>query len=111
MDREIATEDNVQWLREHRYRFQVASRERTSHLDAKAAQRMVTQSRHGVHLHKVLSEHGQESRLYCFSELRAAKERAIVERFAKRFEDSLQRTTATLRPHPPSCVLSPLRLR
>ena len=28
-------------------------------------------------------------RLYCFSEERAAKERGIVERFAKRFEDAL----------------------
>ena len=48
--------------------------------------RIETASSHGVHLHKVLSEDAQEVRLYCFSEERAAKERGIVERFAKRFD-------------------------
>ena len=51
--------------------------------------RIETASSHGVHLHKVLSDDAQEVRLYCFSEERAAKERGIVERFAKRFEDAL----------------------
>lgn len=37
----------------------------------------------------VLSEDGQEVRLYCFSEQRAAKERAIVERLASHFEAAL----------------------
>ena len=65
------------------------SRERTRHFDAEAAVRIETASSHGVHLHKVLSDDAQEVRLYCFSEERAAKERGIVERFAKRFEDAL----------------------
>ena len=42
-----------------------------------------------MHLHKVLADHGQEVRLYCFSEACAAKERGIVERFAQRFETAL----------------------
>ena len=49
MDRGIATEDRVQWLREHRYL--VVSRERTRHFDAEAAVRIETASNHGVHLH------------------------------------------------------------
>ena len=89
MDRGIATEDRVQWLREQGYRYLVVSRERTRHFDAEAAVRIETASSHGVHLHKVLSDDAQEVRLYCFSEERAAKERGIVERFAKRFEDAL----------------------
>ena len=89
MDRGIATEDRVQWLREHGYHYLVVSRERTRHFDAEAAVRIETASSHGVHLHKVLSDDAQEVRLYCFSEERAAKERGIVERFAKRFEDAL----------------------
>ena len=75
MDRGIATEGRVQWLREHRYRYLVVSRERTRHFDAEAAVRIETASSHGVHLHKVLSDDAQEVRLYCFSEERAAKER------------------------------------
>ena len=80
MDRGIATEDRVRWLRDEGYRYLVVSRERTRHFDAQAAVRIETASSHGVHLHKVLSEDGQEVRLYCFSEERAAKERGIVRR-------------------------------
>ncbi len=91
MDRGIATEDRVRWLREHQYRYLVVSRERTRHFDADAALSIETASHHRVHLHKVLSDDAQEVRLYCFSEARAAKERAIVERFAQRFEAALTR--------------------
>ena len=91
MDRGIATEDRVRWLREHQYRYLVVSRERTRHFDADAALSIETASHHRVHLHKVLSDDGQEARLYCFSQARAAKERAIVERFAQRFEAALTR--------------------
>ena len=96
MDRGIATEDRVQWLREQGYRYLVVSRERTRHFDAEAPVRIETASSHGVHLHKVLSEDAQEVRLYCFSEERAAKERGIVERFAKRFEDALTKLSEGL---------------
>ena len=89
MDRGIATEDRVRWLREHQYRYLVVSRERTRHFDADAALSIETASHHRVHLHKVLSDDAQEARLYCFSQARAAKERAIVERFAQRFEAAL----------------------
>ena len=91
MDRAIATEDRVRWLREQGYRYLVVSRERTRHFDTDAALSIETASHHRVHLHKVLSDDGQEARLYCFSQARAAKERAIVERFAQRFEAALTR--------------------
>ena len=96
MDRGIATEDRLRWLREHGYRYLVVSRERTRYFDAQAALRIETASKHGVHLHKVLSDDGQEVRLYCFSEERAAKERGIAERFAKRFEDALSQLSEGL---------------
>ena len=89
MDRGIATEDRVQWLRDHGYGYLVVSRERFRQFDPDAAQRIETASRQGVHLHKVVSEDGHEARLFCFSEERAAKERGIVERFARRFETAL----------------------
>ena len=89
MDRGIATEECVSWLRENAYRYLVVSRERTRHFDPEVARRIETASRQGVHLHKVVSEDGQEVRLYCFSEERANKERAMVERFAGRFEQAL----------------------
>ena len=89
MDRGIATEQCVKWLRDNDYRYLVVSRERIRHFDPEAAQRIETAQRHGVHVHKVVSDDGEEVRLHCFSEERANKERAIVERFASRFEKAL----------------------
>ena len=96
MDRGIATEQCVQWLRENAYRYLVVSRERTRHFDPEAAVCIETASRHGVHLHKVVSDDGEEVRLHCFSEERAHKERAIVERFATRFEQTLTKLSEGL---------------
>ena len=79
----------MKWLRDNDYRYLVVSRERTRHFDPEAAVCIETASRHGVHLHKVVSDDGQELRLHGFSEERANKERAIVERFAGRFEQAL----------------------
>ena len=59
MDRGIATEDRVQWLRNNGYRYLVVSRERIRQFDPDAAQRIETAQRQGVHLHKVVSEDGQ----------------------------------------------------
>ena len=89
MDRGSATEDHIQWLREQGYRYLVVNQARTRHFDAAAAVRLETASSHGVQLHKELSDDAHEVRLYCFSEKRTDKERDLVERFAKRFEDAL----------------------
>ena len=69
--------------------YLVVSRERHRQFDADAAVSVRTQSNQTVHLHKVVSTDPDEARLYCYSEERAHKERAIVERFAARFEAAL----------------------
>ena len=89
MDRGVATDDCITWLREHGYRYLVVSRERHRQFDAAAAVSIQTQSKQTVHLHKVVSADPDEVRLYCYSEERAEKERGIVERFAVRFETAL----------------------
>ena len=90
MDRGVATEANLQWLREQGYRYLVVSRERTRHFDPQQALCIETASKQKVHLQKVAAEDGQEVRLYCYSEAREAKENGIERRFAKRFEGALQ---------------------
>ena len=90
MDRGIATENRVKWLREHGYRYIVVSRERRRRFDAEAAVPHATRSGATVHLHKVHDPDGGEVRLYCYSEDRAKKERGIAERFAERFEQDLK---------------------
>ena len=89
MDRGVATEAAIGWLRDNRYRYLVVSRERHRQFDAEAAVTVRTQANHSVHLHKVVSTDPGEVRLYCYSEERAHKERAIVERAAARFEAAL----------------------
>ena len=89
MDRGIATQDNITWLAAQGYRYLVVSRERKRTFDLASAMTVTTATQQTVHLHKVLSEDGQEARLYCYSEAREQKEKAIAERLAKRFEKAL----------------------
>ena len=89
MDRGIATQDNITWLAAQGYRYLVVSRERKRTFDLASAMTVTTATQQPVHLHKVLSEDGQEARLYCYSEAREEKEKAIAERLAKRFENAL----------------------
>ena len=89
LDRGIATEEQVRWLRENGYRYLVVSRERRRRFDAEAATAHRTRRGGTVHLHKVEDADAGEVRLYCYSEERAEKERGIAERFAQRFERDL----------------------
>jgi len=89
MDRGVATDACITWLREHGYRYLVVSRERHRQFDAEAAVSVRTRSNQTVQLHKVVATDPDEVRLYCYSEERAQKERAIVERVATRFEAAL----------------------
>ncbi len=54
--------------------------------DPGAALAIQTASRQTIRIHKTISDDGREARLHCYSAERAEKERAIVERFATRFE-------------------------
>lgn len=91
MDRGIATEANILWLLAHHYRYLVVSRERKRQFDQEAATPVSTASGQTVHIQKVVSEDGQEARLYCFSEERQKKESSLTARFCKTFEDGLQK--------------------
>ena len=91
MDRGVATEDRIGWLREQGYRYVVASRQGSRQFDPELALTLETASKARLQLHKEVSEDGGEVRLYCRSEERAHKERGIVERFSRRFEQGLTR--------------------
>ena len=96
MDRGIATQERVAWLREAGYRYLVVSRQRDRQFDPEAAVSIRTASGEDLHLHKTVDEDGQEARLYCYSEQRAEKEQAMTERFGKRFEQALDRLSEGL---------------
>ena len=96
MDRGIATQERVAWLREAGYRYLVVSRQRDRQFDPEAAVSIRTASGEDLHLHKTVDEEGQEVRLYCYSEQRAEKEQAMTERFGTRFEQALDRLSEGL---------------
>ena len=91
MDAGIATQANIDWLIENKYRYLVVRRGGTRQFDA--AQSVSTQTAGGdaVRLQKIISADGKELELYCHSVGREAKEQAMVERFCKAFEAGLQK--------------------
>ena len=97
MDRGIATKANLVWLRDNGYRYLVVSRDNTRVFDAdKATTTVLTASREtvDVYIEEVVCEaqdarNYQEVLLRCHSEARAKKEKGILDRFQKRFEDAL----------------------
>jgi len=90
MDRGIATEENVVWLRAQGYRYLVVSRERHRQFDPAEATDLRTAGGDCVSVQRVEDTEAKEVRLYCYSALRAKKEEGISERFNTRFEAALQ---------------------
>jgi transposase len=90
MDRGIATEENIAWLRAQGYRYLVVSRERRRRFDATDAVDLHTAGGERVAVQRVEDTDAGEVRLYCYSESRARKEEGINARFAQRFEAALQ---------------------
>jgi transposase len=109
MDRGIATEANLAWLREQGYRYLVVSRERRRQFDPEQATTLVNASGECLHLEKTLSEDRTEVKLYCYSERRADKEAGIQQRFTQRFEAELDKIAAGL--HKPRATKRLDRLR
>jgi transposase len=90
MDAGIATQANVAWLIEHKYRYLVVRRGGVRQFDP--AQSVATQTASGqtVRLQKVICSQA-EVELYCHSTGRQAKEQAMVDRWCKGFEAGLQK--------------------
>ncbi len=90
MDRGIATEANLGWLREAGYRYLVVSRERTRIAPA-GETTLTTAGGEAIRVEKVLDEAAGEVRLYCHSPGREQKELGISQRFCDRFEAGLKK--------------------
>jgi len=99
MDAGIATEENVAWLQEQGYPYIVVSRK--SHLEFDEDKAVVVKAgeNDAVRAMRIERDDG-EIELYCHSERREAKERAINERFLSRFEQELEHLADGLdKPH------------
>ncbi len=96
MDAGIATEDNVKWLIENRYPYIVVSRKR--HREFSEAGSVVVKKGRDcmVKVCKVMNNSTGEVELYCHSNKREDKEKAIQNRFVTRFEQALDKLEAGL---------------
>jgi transposase len=90
LDRGIATQANLAWLVEQGYRYLVAARDGARQFDPEQAVEIASASGDAIRIQKVVSEDGQEVRLYCHSPGREQKETAITARFSERFEAGLK---------------------
>ena len=91
MDAGIATQANLDWLTAHGYRYLVVRRGGPRQFVADQAVAIETAGGQTLRLQKEFSEDGREVLLNCHSELRAAKETAIVNRFSQGFEAGLKK--------------------
>lgn len=100
MDWGIATEANIAWLVEHKYRYLVVSREQSRRFDESQAVETITASEEIIRLQRQISDDGAEVRLYCHSQKRPEKENAMTARLMQRFEEGLAKLAAGLdKPH------------
>ena len=91
MDAGIATQANIDWLIEHKYRYLAVRRGGVRAFDALDCASTKTVGGETVRLQKVLSEDGQELELRVHSLGREEKERAMFKRFCDAFEAGLQK--------------------
>ena len=88
MDAGIATQENIDWLREQGYPYIVVSRKRHLEFDDEKAIIVKESKGNTVRAMRVECADG-EIELYCHSETREAKENAINQRLSTRFEHEL----------------------
>ena len=87
MDRGVATQERIDWLREQGYRCIVVSREGRKPFDEQQAEAVKASSGSSVKVYREAAEH--EVRVFCRSAARVAKEEAMMKQKAERFEESL----------------------
>jgi len=90
LDAGIASEENIQWLVEHGYRYLVVSRKKNRYFDEDAATVVKDIPGQTVKVQRVVNEKTGEVELYCHSPLREKKEQAMQNQSAERFEAALQ---------------------
>ena len=91
MDAGIATEANLNWLKENGYHYVVVSRKRDRRFDPELATELRTASDAPIKIYRVQDADSDEVQLYCHSPAREQKDRAIDEAKSAGFEALLQK--------------------
>ncbi len=96
MDAGIATEDNIDWLKEHGYPYLVVSKKKHREFDKASSVVVKEDDECTVRVQKIIDEETEETLLYCHLTMREKKDQAIADRFVKRFEEALQKLSIGL---------------
>ncbi len=92
MDAGFASEENVRWLQENNYHYIVVSRQATPPLDDNAEKILVKDDPNNkVEATLIKREDKQEVILYCHSQAKEEKSRAMQTKAEARFEEELQK--------------------
>jgi transposase len=102
MDAGIATEENIQWLRENRYPYIVVSRKYHREFNEDDAVVVKQDNDCTVKVQKVIDSENDEVLLYCHSTKREKKEQAINDGFTIRFEEAVSQLESGL--HKKGCL-------
>ena len=85
MDRGIVSAANLTWLRENNYRYLVMDHTRQA-LPSDTSKVLETAQKQSVTIAKTIDAEDGDVRLLCYSETRAAKERAMLDTKKRKFE-------------------------
>lgn len=97
LDAGIASEENLQYLREKSYRYIVAARNRSVDVPPDLEFELVKQEKTNlVHASQVKDSDSQETILYCHSTQRQEKEEGMKSLLRSRFESDLKRASEAL---------------
>jgi transposase len=96
MDAGIATEANLDWLKQHGHNYVVVSRRPSRQFDPDQATEVQTAGNVPIQVQRVLDSCSGEVLLYCYSPERANKEKAIDTTKSEGFEAALQKLAAGL---------------
>lgn len=92
LDAGIATQENIDWLKQHGYHYLVVSRQRKRCFDENETAVTVKEiPGQTVRIQRVVDEETGEIFLHCHSSAREAKEKAMQNQFSQRFEAALDK--------------------
>lgn len=96
LDAGIATEANIQWLKEQNYHYIVVSRKKHRQFKEEDAVIVKKDGDYEVKVQRVENKETGELELYCHSTKREEKDQAISHRFHQLFEEALQKLQSGL---------------
>ena len=97
LDAGLATEANLEWLKDQRYGYIVVSRKKKTELPHGVEMVILREdSQRLIRAALINNQEAKEIELYCHSSAKEAKKEGIKSRFEKRFEDGLKKVQAGL---------------